>query len=157
MITKLRKARSSDESLLLAWRNDPRLRSNFSNPEPVTEKDHSLWFRENVMTGKTRCFIGQLLVGSTYVPYGYCRFDRIGADESEVSIAVAPDYQSQGLSRILLNRALGRLKASQNSPTVVVARVLPGNSRSVTLFEGSGFAFSGVTEDGTLELRTVLG
>src|SRR6185437_9338902 len=71
---KVRRARTSDEELLLEWANDPEARRNSFSHARITEDEHRHWFSSKLRDDET-CV---LLIAETAdgVPLGMVRFDR---------------------------------------------------------------------------------
>jgi GNAT superfamily N-acetyltransferase len=67
------------------------------------------------------------------IPVGYVRINSVG----EVSIAVAPDQQGKGIGRALLVAAT--MEAAKAGVLALIARIKPGNSASIRLFEQDGY------------------
>lgn len=56
----LRPATSKDSKRLLDWRNDPRTRMNFRNPEPVGSDTHEDWLRRKLADENCRLMIAEV-------------------------------------------------------------------------------------------------
>ena len=138
----LRLANETDESRLLEWRNDERIRSMFFQPEIVAQDVHSEWFRNTILTGYTLCFMGFETPSLDSPGVGYCRFDPVGVRCFEVSILISPDKQGKGLARLLLAEACSELKYFVATPIRLKAKIKENNPRSVRLFESAGFRAS---------------
>lgn len=140
----LRLANETDESRLLEWRNDERIRSMFFQPEIVAHDVHSEWFRNTILTRKSLCFLGFEVPSFDSPGVGYCRFDPVGVRFFEVSILISPDKQGKGLAGLLLAEACSELKNFVATPVRLIAKVKEDNPRSVRLFESAGFKASEV-------------
>lgn len=138
----LRLADETDESLLLDWRNDERIRLMFFQPEIVSHDVHSDWFRRTILTGNSLCFIGFETPSLDSQAVGYCRFDPVGDRIFEVSILVSPEKQGKGMAKLLLSDACSQLKEFVAMPIRLRARVKNSNLKSVRLFESVGFKAS---------------
>jgi RimJ/RimL family protein N-acetyltransferase len=139
----LRPATAADESLLLAWANDPVTRAAGFRPDPIAAEDHRRWLADRL-----RSTSGRLLVGTAGdVPIGQIRLDRHGDGRVEIGIAVAPEARGRGIGHDLLRAALEEARRDDAlRPTGFVARIRPDNAASIALFTGAGFHPAGVTD-----------
>src|SRR5581483_8142161 len=68
----IREARPEDARLLWEWANDPSVRSNSFNQEPIPWESHLRWYEKRLASPGTRFWL--LEVNS--VPAGQIRYDR---------------------------------------------------------------------------------
>lgn len=131
----LRPARPDDESLLLAWANDPDTRAASRDHDRIAPADHRRWLQRRLATpDEARIWIGE----ADGQPIGVVRFERRTADQVEVSITVAPGARGRGFARPLLDAGVAAAREAFG-PVTIRADVLPGNSASIALFTGAGF------------------
>lgn len=131
----VRRATAADAMDVLAWRNDPHTRAMSRDTGAVDEAAHLAWFAAALADPRRMLLIGE--AGGAKV--GMVRFDH--ADETEVSINLAPEQRGRGLSRPLLMAALAEVGGE------VWAEVREANATSVRLFEGAGFQLQGRRDD----------
>lgn len=139
----LRPASEADESLLLAWANDPVTRAAGFAPDPITPDEHRAWLASRLRSTSGRLLIG--MVGD--VPVGQIRLDREARGRVEVGISVAPEARGQGVGRALLRAALDEARRDVGpGATGFTARIRPDNVASIALFTGAGFRLTGELE-----------
>lgn len=131
----LKPATMADAADLLAWRNDPLVRSSSRNHDVIAWDDHCRWLGR--MLDDPGCLF--LMAWQDDARVGMIRFNRLAdKDVWEVSIAVAPTALGQGLGRLILGAGIVRLRGAHPG-AVVLAAVLPDNLISEKLFLGAGF------------------
>lgn len=142
----LRPATEADAERLRGWRNDPEARAASRNTAEVGAEEHATWLAA-VLVDPDR----QLLIcEQAGEPVGQVRFDRLGENRYEISVALAPAARGQQLSSPLI--ALAVKKLHESSPGAKVeAHVRNGNDRSLAAFHRAGFRASG-EEDGFVVL-----
>jgi RimJ/RimL family protein N-acetyltransferase len=139
----LRPASEQDDSLLLAWANDPVTRAAGFAPHPVTPDEHRAWLAGRLESRSSRLLIG--MSGET--PVGQVRLDREPGGRVEVGISVAPEARGQGVGRSLLWAALDEARRDASlGATGFTARIRPENTPSIALFTGAGFRQTGELE-----------
>jgi RimJ/RimL family protein N-acetyltransferase len=136
----LRRASQMDESLLLAWANDPVTRAAGFAPDPITPDEHRAWLATRLRSTTSRLLIGT--IGDT--PIGQVRLDREHDGRVEVGISVAPEARGRGVGRRLLHSALDEARRDKGlGATGFTARIRPDNATSIALFTGAGFRRAG--------------
>jgi RimJ/RimL family protein N-acetyltransferase len=129
----LRPAGISDARLLWEWRNDPVVRANSFQSEPVAWKTHLAWLTRKLASPNCRLWIAEC--GG--LPVGQVRYDRDGA-LAEVSLSVAAPFRGRGLGAALL--ACSAPCAGRDLQVRrLVAFIKPGNLPSIRAFERAGF------------------
>lgn len=132
----VRKARHSDESLLLEWANDPATRAQAFSTAPIAAETHARWFENRLQSfGSHHLYIVET---SEAQPIGQVRFDLDNGDWT-VDYSLAADFRGRGLGRRVLESAMVQLRAEENSP-YVVGRVKVGNLASRRVFESLAFS-----------------
>ena len=66
----LRPITLNDEELILKWRNDPSVKSNFIFREELTREVHEKWMKQKVETGEVIQFIIEEKIGDHEIPIG---------------------------------------------------------------------------------------
>jgi UDP-2,4-diacetamido-2,4,6-trideoxy-beta-L-altropyranose hydrolase len=135
--TKLRArlACADDETLILRLANDPLVRSNSFQQEPIDEESHHRWFKSRLLDPEHhRIYLIETISG---LVTGQVRFDQ--KDEGwEISFMVAPEARSKGLSIHVLSAAL-EIFCNSKPKYYIFGRVKNENLRSQTLFKRLGF------------------
>ena len=140
MIPSIRIATISDADLLLIWRNDPNVRKFSKSTELISRTEHIVWLENRLKRFKNEPLfifdIGGELAGTA-------RLDSLRKVEQsfEVSILVDPKFQGFGYAKILLDQICDYAKVNLNAESIV-AEIHMDNSKSVKLFQSSGFTYS---------------
>jgi RimJ/RimL family protein N-acetyltransferase len=134
----LRSATEADAERLREWRNDPEVRAASRNTAEVGAGEHTAWLTA-VLADPDRQLLICELEGE---PVGQVRFDRLGEDRHEISVALAPAARGQGLSSRLISLAVKQLRES-NPGAEIEAHVREENTRSLATFRRAGFQLSG--------------
>ncbi len=142
----LRSATEADADLLREWRNDPDARAASRNTAEVGAGEHSAWLAAVLVDPDRKLLICE----REDEPVGQVRFDRLGEDRYEISVALSPAVRGQGLSSHLIALAVEQLRES-NPGAEVEAHAREGNARSLAAFRRAGFQLSG-QKDGFLIL-----
>lgn len=132
----VRKARHSDESLLLEWANDPVTRAQAFSTAPIAADTHAGWLGNRLQSCESHHLY--IVETSEAEPIGQVRFDLDNGDWI-VDYSLAPDFRGRGLGRRLLESAMLQLLAEENGP-FVVGRVKVGNLASRRVFESLAFS-----------------
>jgi len=143
----LHPASEADAERLRAWRNDPETRAASRSTEEVGAEEHATWLAGVLDDPDRRLLICEL----DGEPVGQVRFDRLGENLYEISIALAPAARGQGLSSSLIALAVEKLRESTPGAKVE-AHVREDNCRSLAAFRRAGFCASGKEADGFLVL-----
>ena len=119
---------------LFEWANDPLVRRNSFNSDPITYEDHQKWF-DSMM--KDSCILPYILMDND-VPVGQIRLKMEG-DTAEISYSIAQEYRGKGYGHSILK--LVKRMTSEQYPMIksLIARVKPSNSQSFSLFQKEGF------------------
>lgn len=136
MAITLKPAGPEDADIVLALRNEPDIRRWFLNPEPVAPEVHANWYRETLAGTRRRLYL--VIEDGAATPIGYVRFDRIGQDVAEVSLAIFPGRRGRGYGKDALIQACRCFRQAERV-TRIVARILAENKISMTTFRDAGF------------------
>lgn len=131
----LRHAAPRDAALLLEWRNDPKTRSASRVTRGVQPAEHRRWLARTIADPRRDLLVAEL----SGVPVGQIRFDRLGDDTYEISVALAPSSRGKGLGSKLILAAvtwLGRHRPAAR----VIAEVRSSNATSLRAFHRAGFS-----------------
>lgn len=94
----LRKAKQGDMDMLYGWANDPAVRINSFNSEPIPYEDHVKWFNHVLDNEKILQFI--LMDGN--VPVGQIRLN-VDGEEAEIGYSIASKFRGKGYGRTILH------------------------------------------------------
>ena len=101
-------------------------------PPPGSLDEQRLWLERVLLDADVALYVAY--DDERGVDVGTVRLDRRGDGEAEMSITVDPDERGRGYSRDLIARGI---EAAGN--VRVVARIKPGNTRSLRAFRALGF------------------
>ena len=133
---RVRKATLADESLLLAWANDPATRANAFSGSQITSQAHGQWFRSRVHNSDDyHLYIVETIEGEAI---GQVRFERVETTWA-VDYSLASVFRERGLGKHLLDAALLRLCIEESDP-FVLGEVKVDNLASCKVFESLAFS-----------------
>lgn len=138
----VREATMDDAELLYEWANDPSVRSQSFNAEPIEWETHLNWLQKRMASPDTRFYL--LLENGE--PIGQIRYDRDKTGASaEIGFSVAKEHRGKRLGIKILE--LTREKALQDlNCERITALVIKGNEASNKAFLRAGFEEDGLTE-----------
>lgn len=135
---RLRIASEADCGLVYKWANDPDSRKSSFSTDPISWKEHLLWFENKIQDPNSVLYIAQDVENE---PLGIIRFD-IDGQYATMSINLDKRFRGRGMARVIINEAVEDLFA--NRPVFGVnAFIRSHNTKSITAFEKSGFTFVG--------------
>lgn len=140
---KLRKAEEKDVLLYLNWANEPEVRMNAINNEPILEENHRKWFASRLSSKSTLLLVG--IWQNEEV--GQVRFEEYEG-HWEIDYSVAPMHQKKGFGELLIRKGMEFLKIEHPSAEPIVGLVKPQNLSSLRVFRKLHF-----TEAPEMELR----
>lgn len=130
----LRKADLNDMELFYFWANDPAVRDNSFQTEPIPWEDHVTWFTKKIRAADTEMWVMQTPQG---LPLGQVRFDKDGT-VMNISYSLDPIARGKGLGARLLELGISKVSES-NSDAVIQAQVKKDNPASRKIFINLGF------------------
>ncbi len=131
----LRPVAEKDCELLFDWANDPTVRQNAFQPEPIEWEDHHKWFTSK--RDSTHCF-QYIATSIDGIPVGQIRFD-LGEKYAEVDYSLDPQFRGLGLGTSLLEEGIGQLASVIAGPLIIQGKVKQKNFQSMMSFESAGF------------------
>ncbi|MNR75302.1 UDP-2,4-diacetamido-2,4,6-trideoxy-beta-L-altropyranose hydrolase [compost metagenome] len=137
----LREAEEEDAIALWELANDPSVRQNAFQPEPIPLAAHLDWFYRKLSSPDCRIW----LFSFHGVLAAQIRYDKCDARTLELDYAVAPAWRGQGLGTRILEETWRQACIDLNAERVQ-GLVLPHNLASMRAFRSTGFR-----ETGTLE------
>jgi N-acetylneuraminate synthase len=136
---RVRRATDQDSRLLWHWVNDPLVRKAAFNSDPITWRDHLIWFDARLRSVDTILYVLETHEG---IPVGLVRFDMTAPGAAEVDLSIALEWRGHGLGAKVLRLACDAFWCER--PVKVVAHIRPENSASLRTFERAGFAHAGM-------------
>lgn len=130
----LREAQLSDKDMLFKWANDPNVRRNSFNSEPIKYEDHENWF-DHILDDEN--VIQFILMDETY-PVGQIRLN-LENENAEIGYSIAAEYRGKGYGRKLLQMIEKRVQSEYPRTRVLVAKVKLENMASRKLLESEGY------------------
>lgn len=133
-----RRAMIEDAAMILAWRNDPYVRSVSRDKGVIGWKAHLAWFERIVASTDHLLLIAE----KNGVPVGVVRFDRLSDHRHEISLYLNPVVAGRRLGLAMIGAAQQALSREQARDLVILAETLPGNVASQRLFRSAGYTQS---------------
>lgn len=127
----MREASFDDWQFLLNLRNDPVTRAASRQTEEIDAQNHRDWLKRVLADSNRQIYIAE----SAASPVGMVRID-IGADECEISWAVAAEFRGRGIGSKMVLEAANLTKL----PIRAVVRATNVASKKIAL--GAGFSIS---------------
>ena len=136
----IRPVQKQDCELLWYWANDPKVRENAYDSDPIPWEDHKEWFEKKLESASSKIYVAE--VGAD--PIGQIRFD---AKESlaVVDVSVAESKRGRGYGTRLIERGTRRF-LKESDVERVDAYVKSDNNASRKAFEKAGYAFKEETK-----------
>ena len=131
----LRKVETSDIDLLFKWANDPVVRENSFNTEPIPFENHVRWFNKMLADDSVLQYI--LMCEDT--PIGQIRLN-INGEEAEIGYSIANDYRGQGYGHSILRLVADTIAKEYKTVKYLTAKVKPENVASNKLFQDEGYS-----------------
>jgi UDP-2,4-diacetamido-2,4,6-trideoxy-beta-L-altropyranose hydrolase len=126
-----RKATLDDCRLYWHWVNDPEVRGNAFNSEPISWEKHQEWFKAKIKDPKSIL----LTFECPYGPVGQIRLDG-DATRKTISYSVARQYRGKGIGKKIMSEVI---EGSPPFSRRFLAEVKKENLASVNIFEKLGF------------------
>ncbi|MBC7467828.1 MAG: UDP-2,4-diacetamido-2,4,6-trideoxy-beta-L-altropyranose hydrolase [Ramlibacter sp.] len=131
----VRPALADDNEALLAWRNQPEIRTASRDPKEISRADHDHWLASLLASTQRQLLIGEL----DDKPVGVVRFDTDGST-AEVSIYRVQSASTVGAGPGLLRAAEAWLREHRPDVRLLRAEVLRDNLPSHRLFLDAGYS-----------------
>lgn len=138
---RLRNVEIEDSEQLFIWANDPGVRQNAFEQNPIDRATHEQWFAAKMHSPACHFFIA---IDKEDKPVGQIRFDRSG-DSAEVDISIESSQRKKGRGIELLSRGIAKLLHNTDINRIH-AVVKSENCASRKMFEQAGFFSSGKTQ-----------
>jgi len=130
----LRNATKEDMDLLYKWVNDPVVRNNSFNTEPIPYNNHVSWFNRIMADSSVLLYI--LMDDDT--PVGQIRLS-VDEKEAEIGYSIASEFRGKGYGHIILQLVANEVRKNHIEIERLVAKVKPDNIASNKLFKAEGY------------------
>ncbi len=137
---RLRNAKISDIDDLFKWRNDPVVRKNFFNTNPVSWDEHKKWFEVKSQDADTTIYMahyGENKIGSI-------RFEN-KSEAIKLSVMLNPDFLGKGLGAEVIRLAAKKFMSEKETRKPLIAEIKKDNITSIKAFQKAGFKESYLT------------
>ena len=134
-----RKATQADAELIFNWSNDPLVRAQSFNTEPIAWQNHVNWLGKKLSSANDMLLIATV----NEVPAGFVRFENI-VEKCTIGILIAADFRGRGLAAEIIRKATDLFFKAHNK--TVYAYIKSANAASIKSFEKAGYVFSKTSE-----------
>ncbi|WP_242927150.1 UDP-2,4-diacetamido-2,4,6-trideoxy-beta-L-altropyranose hydrolase [Pontibacter vulgaris] len=134
---KLRLVNEQDLMLLYNWANDPEVRRNSFNTEPILLENHTRWFNIKLADPLSALYLAT--IGDD--PAAHIRFD-FKSETAVLSYLISEKYRGKGLGHIVLLKGIKKLQQDKPGIKQIEGLVQKSNPASVRAFEKAGFAYA---------------
>ena len=131
----MREATPEDLMLLFDWANDPDVRKQSFNPNPILLASHTRWLHAKLEDEQAKLYIAE----SDGVPAAHIRFE-IDNGKAIISYLIGAGFRGKGLGHVILQRGVAKLLRQKPTVRLVEGLVQPENIASVRAFEKAGFS-----------------
>ena len=133
-----RNIRFDDAQMLLAWRNDPEVRSVSFHNEPIEIQEHEQWLMKSLGMSERILLMAEDRQGN---PIGKVQIDFTSDQMGSVmiGIVVGLENRSKGIGTVLIEKATTALFIAEKNVQQIVAQIKPGNLASEKAFRKAGF------------------
>lgn len=135
----LRKATLDDMDLIYRWANDPVVRANAFNTEPIPYENHVKWYHNALKDDEIWQYI---LISKTdegsVNELGQIRLN-IEGNEAFIDYSIASDMRGKGLGSRMLILLIDMLKQRKIEFDTLIGQVKYTNNASAAAFEKCGF------------------
>ena len=135
---QIRRATTTDCTLLWELANDPTVRASAFSPASIPWENHVAWFELKMQTATCHILIGEAQ-GSVA---GQVRVDERPDGQGEIDVSVTREFRGEGVGGRLIDLAVRQLFAS-TAMSRIHAYILPQNAASQRAFENAGFQMAG--------------
>ena len=130
----LRNAADQDSGFLWSWRNHPRIRKNFFDPDPVSWNDHKRWFDLKMKDPNVKIYIAQI----EDERIGVIRFKSQDSCIS-VSVNLNPNFLGKGLGHKVIELGTDKVLKAAKGSKPVIAEIKEKNIISQKAFAKAGY------------------
>jgi len=130
----LRPVTEADTLVLFDWANDPEVRRNSFNTEPIPLEIHQIWLQNKLRDPGCVFYIAEV----DKIPAGMIRFDMV-KNTATISYLLDKDFRGKGIGTLLLQKGIEALK--NQKPTVIkaIGYIQESNLASIAAFKKNHF------------------
>ena len=133
----IRHVTKNDFELLWSWVNDPIVRKNSFNSEPIPFSTHIEWCKRKIKDPLCTMYLFYTLDN---IPISHVRFEQDRKNSAIISITVSPSQRGRGFGTKSIRQACERfLKVT--SVNDINAYIKADNKASIRAFKKAGFSF----------------
>ena len=129
-IIKMQRAKISDSSILLEWRNDKNCRRVSKNTKIISFREHTIWFQNFLKDKNSFLYIFRL----EELNLGMVRLDYLQNYDYLISIIVDQGFRNLGIGKLFLKKIFQKHKKFK-----FYAHIKTSNKNSIDLFLSLGF------------------
>lgn len=130
----LREATSEDIDLIFGWANDPIVRKNSFNSDPIFYDNHVAWFHRMMEDDS----VLQFILMEDEEPVGQIRLT-INNDEAEIGYSIASNHRGKGYGHRILQLTAEEMQKHHPEIKRLIAKVKPENEASNRLFQSEDY------------------
>lgn len=131
---ELRAVSEKDSELLFRWANDPEVRNNSFNSDPILWEDHTAWFSKKLSDEDTKMYI----LYDNNIPVGQVRCALSENACAEIGYSVGSAFRGHGYGTYLLSLLYAHISAETNWEKLI-GKVKKENIASQKAFEKAGY------------------
>ena len=136
---RARLARADDEVLILRWANDPLVRCNAFNSDPIAAENHRVWFYKRLRNPES-CRIYIIETADERLPIGQVRFEyNEHASAWEIHYGLDSIARNRKLGAVFLQTAMQAFRNAIGHGALVLGQVKADNIPSRKVFKNLGF------------------
>lgn len=131
--SSIRMANATDLMTIFHWANDPDLRAQSFNSDPITMEKHLEWFNRKINDPFTILFVFEYKNS----PVGQVRFDL--RSEATISYSIDRSFRGRSWGEPILRTAIETLEKKWKKPMMIIGYVKKENASSNKIFKNLGF------------------
>ena len=137
-LLEFRNASMADADMLLAWRNDPEVRSVSFNNSIIQPDEHQQWLARSIAMPNRILLMAEDRQGNA-IGKIQIDFTSEAMNSVTIGIVVGQGHRGRGLGTILIEKSTSALFKAERNVQQIVAHVKPGNLASERAFRKAGF------------------
>ena len=137
-LLEFRNATMADADMLLAWRNDPEVRSVSFNGSIIQPAEHQQWLARSIAMPDRILLMAEDRQGNA-IGKIQIDFTSEAMNSVTIGIVVGQGHRGRGLGTILIEKSTSALFKAERNVQQIVAHVKPGNLASERAFRKAGF------------------
>ncbi len=130
----LREATLEDIDLIFRWANDPIVRKNSFNSNPILYDNHVAWYHRMMEDDS----VLQFVLMEDDEPVGQIRLT-VEKDEAEIGYSIALNHRGKGYGHRILQLTEEEMKKHHPEIKRLIAKVKPENEASNRLFQSEDY------------------